>query len=64
LVPAPVFHIRQIAAACKLLSRIAGYRTARELRDLVDLGTSVTQVARHIEIGRSTAYRMLQDAHL
>ncbi len=39
-------------------------RAAQDLRDLVARGTSVTQAARYVGIGRSTAYRMLQDTHM
>jgi len=39
-------------------------RTAQELHDLVNRGTFVTQAARRVGIGRSTAYRVLQNAHL
>ncbi len=39
-------------------------RAAQDLRDLVARGTSVTQAARYVGIGRSTAYRVLQDTHM
>ncbi len=36
-------------------------KTAQELRGLVTRGTSISQAARYVGIGRSTAYRVLQN---
>ena len=40
---------------------ILGYARVSALQELVDNGTSVTKAARYLGIGRSTAYRVIQE---